>query len=228
MLEGLLLWIITFLFERSMQKELAFLKIVQNLKMELRHSWLANYRQESVAEHSWRLALMAMRYADKLDKPVELEKCLKLALIHDLAEFKTGDIPVFHCQGQAQRQAKFQAEQQAMLEIKAMLADKQGDDLYDLWLEYEHQLSYESKFIMALDKLEVHIQHNEAPLDTWEEREKRMVFQAKWLKRYCQFDSFLERLYQTVNQQAINKLIHAGEDIELIKQAALEEEADWV
>jgi len=38
-----------------MHKELAFLKIAQNLKMELRQSWLANYRPESVAEHFWRL-----------------------------------------------------------------------------------------------------------------------------------------------------------------------------
>jgi putative hydrolase of HD superfamily len=210
-----------------MHKELAFLNIAQNLKMELRHSWLSDNRQESVAEHSWRLALMAMRYADKLDQPVDIALCLKYAIIHDLAEATAGDIPVFNCQTVAEREAKFCAEQQAMLAIKALLDDEQGDELYALWLAYEQQQDYEGKFIKALDKLEVHIQHNEALMASWEAREKRMVFQKKWLEHYCRFDSFLYSLYQMVHQQALDKLRAAGEDLAQLKAAAYLEQAEW-
>lgn len=207
-----------------MMKELAFLKTAENLKKELRHSWLSDGRRESVAEHSWRLGLMAYRYAGRLDQPVSVEKCLKLALVHDLAEAKVGDIPVFNCQTEDSKRNKFLREKAAMDEIKNSLGDKQGNELHEVWVEYEAQETYESKFIKALDKLEVFIQHNEAELSTWEENERRMIFQHKWLRKHCEFDSFLNNLCTAVIDQAIDKLKRAGEDVEQIRQAAEEEE----
>ena len=50
------------------------LKTAENLKTEMRHSWLSDGRQESVAEHSWRLALMVMLLHDRLDQSVDLTK----------------------------------------------------------------------------------------------------------------------------------------------------------
>lgn len=208
-----------------MQKELDFLFLAEKLKKELRHSWLSGgTRLESVAEHSWRLALMTFRYADKLDQPVNLEKCLKMALIHDLAEAETGDIPVFHCQSYAAKKDKYEKEHAIMLRIKNFLDDQQGNELYDLWLEYENQQTYEGKFVKALDKLEAFIQHNEAPLSTWEEREKRMIFQKKWLIKFCEFDSFLNAFCRSVIERGIAKLQTAGEDVAAIRQSAAEEE----
>lgn len=203
-----------------MQKELAFLKIAEGLKTELRHSWLSNCRQESVAEHSWRLALMAMRYASQLDKAVDVAKCIKYALIHDLPEAITGDIPVFECQSIMSKAAKLEQEQRAMLQIRELLNDKQGEELYYLWLEYEQQETYESRFIKALDKLEAFIQHNEAPMETWEEHEKLMIFNPKWVKQYCLFDSFIYALYIAVEQQTLDKLRSFGENIELLQRKA--------
>lgn len=205
-----------------MEKEFNFLLIAEKLKMELRHCWLSNgKRQESVAEHSWRLALMCFRYANKLDQSVNIEKCLKLALIHDLAEAKVGDVPVFDCKSKAE---KFDRENLAMLEIKNLLHDENGDEIYDIWYEFEMQLTFESKFVKALDKLEAFIQHNESPLSSWEEREKRMIFQHKWLKKYCEYDSFLNALCDSVLQQAVEKLKMAGEDLKKIKSSAENEE----
>lgn len=205
-----------------MQKEFDFLFLAERLKKELRHCWLSNgVRQESVAEHSWRLALMVFRYAGKLDYPVNIEKCLKMALIHDLAEAKVGDIPVFKCDSKAK---KFESEKSAMLELKDLLNDENGNEIYSLWHEYEMQQTGESKFVKALDKLEAFIQHNESPLSTWEEREKRMIFQKKWLKQYCEYDSFLNSFCDAVIDQAIDILRKAGENCEAIKLTALNEE----
>lgn len=191
---------------RGMDKELQFLRIAEGLKRELRHSWLSNYRQESVAEHSWRLALMVIRYAPKLDRQIDIEKCLKYAILHDLPEAITGDIPSFDCQSDASKAAKMQQEQQAMHRIKALLADEQGDELYATWMEYEQGISYESQFVKALDKLEAFIQHNEAPLDTWEEQEKTLLGNSTWLEEYCRFDSFLFNLCKVVIKQTQEKL----------------------
>ncbi len=81
-----------------------------------------------------------------------------------------------------------------MLEIKQNLNDTNGNEIFALWMEYEEQSSYESKFIKALYKLEAFIQHNEAKLESWEYQEKKMLFENKWLIDYCAFDSFLLNL----------------------------------
>lgn len=203
----------------SLQRELDFLKIAENLKMELRHAWLSNgQRQESVAEHSWRLALMALRFYDRLDQPVSLEKSMALALIHDLGEAHAGDIFVLDLQTTEAQKNKYQNELAGLVKIKNLLGDANGEKIFSLWHEYENQETYESQFIKALDKIEVFIQHNEAPLSTWEEREKVMVFQEKWMMKYCEFDSFLKQLAATVTQASIDKFIAAGEDIERLKR----------
>ena len=74
-------------------RELAqFLLLAERLKCELRHSWLSSSRQESVAEHTWMMALMAMVVAPVLQQPVDLLKVLKMIVLHDIAEVIIGDI----------------------------------------------------------------------------------------------------------------------------------------
>lgn len=55
----------------------------EKLKSELRHSWLSNGRQESVAEHTWRVSLMAMLIEPYLDQEIDTAKMLKMIIIHD-------------------------------------------------------------------------------------------------------------------------------------------------
>lgn len=203
-------------------KEFEFLKIAENLKKEMRHSWLSNGRQESVAEHTWRLCLMALRYGGKLDQPVDMLLCLKIALVHDLPEAIAGDVPVMEAQTPEAKLKKNQAELDAMLSIKNLLGDLNGEELFDLWMEYENQASYESKFIKALDKIEAFLQHYEAPLDTWEYAEKEMLFQDKWLVKHCAFDSFLQNFAEKLIESCCDKLKKAGDDIESIRKNAKE------
>jgi putative hydrolase of HD superfamily len=204
----------------QLSRILDVLHIAERLKHEMRHSWLSNGRQESVAEHTWRVAFMVIMMAPYIDQPVDIEKCLKLALLHDLAEAETGDIPVFENQQQDRKQAKYDNEQRAMLHIKSMLNDEVGQQIYELWEEYERQECYEAKFVRALDKLEAQLQHNEADLSTWLHREKIMVFQPKWMQRFCEFDSGLSLLGELIKEDAAEKLRANGDSI-----AELQEEA---
>ncbi len=206
----------------NFNNEFEFLKLAENLKLEMRHSWLSKNRQESVAEHCWRLSLMAYRYADQLDQPVDLKRCVLMAIVHDLAEAITGDIPVFDSQTSDAKAAKDAAEQTAMLTITKLLGnDTQAEAMLQLWEEYEKQACYESRFVRALDKLEVFIQHLEAPISTWEEREKHMIYQDKWLRKFCTFDSFLNRFCDEVIARIEQKLKEAGEDLMKLKQQAI-------
>ena len=210
----------TILAPDQMLRMIKFLNVAEKLKCELRHSWLSSGRQESVAEHTWRMSLMVILFAPYLSKPVDLEKCLKIAILHDLAEAKVGDIPVFETQNLKAKQRKQALEQSAMVELCASLQDKLGDELFSLWEEYEEKDSFEAQFVNALDKLEVFLQHVEAPLSSWTEFEKDMLFQEKWLPAHCPFDMTSLPLADEVLTHGVQKPEDAGEDVSQIAHRA--------
>lgn len=76
------------------RKLLRILSVAERLKDATRHCYTSGGRRESVAEHCWRTALMAYWISDEFPE-IDLEKLLKLCLIHDLGEAFTGDIPTF-------------------------------------------------------------------------------------------------------------------------------------
>ncbi len=197
-----------------------FLNIAEKLKSELRHSWLSCHRQESVAEHSWRMCLMVILFAPYLSQPVDMEKCLKMAVLHDLAEAETGDIPVFDTQDPKVKKRKQVLELASMKKICAILPHPLGEEMFSIWIEYEEKKSFEACFVNALDKIEVHLQHVEAPLSTWIEAERDMLFQDKWMKDHCKCDPVLLELAEKIIQLGIEKLIKAGEDVDIIAQRA--------
>lgn len=85
---------------------LQVIALAEKLKYEMRHSWLSNGRQESVAEHTWRMSLMAVLVQPYLDKTVQMEKLLKMVIIHDLVEAEAGDIPAFDTMNSEELQLK--------------------------------------------------------------------------------------------------------------------------
>jgi putative hydrolase of HD superfamily len=79
----------------SLSQILQFLHEIEQLKKELRHSRLSDGRQESVAEHTRRMSLMAILLAPHLTKPVDMLHVLKMIIIHDINEAYVGDVPAF-------------------------------------------------------------------------------------------------------------------------------------
>lgn len=152
---------------KTLAKIHAFIKEAEGLKRLLRHSWLSDGRQESVAEHTWRMAIMALTLAPEIEFSIDISKVLKMILIHDLAEIHVGDYHAF----KTVPTNKHQLEQQAFKKLTAKLAKKTAAELMMLWQEFEQGKTNEAKFAIALDKLEVLIQHNQARLSTWDEKE---------------------------------------------------------
>ena len=140
---------------------LTFLNVLEKLKCNTRHSWTSTGRHETVAAHSWRLAVMALLLKGELPG-VDMDKVLRMCLIHDFGEAVTGDIPAFE---KTERDEAAEAEA-----VAAMLSPHPQPlrgELGALFAEMDAQESPEARVYKALDKLEAVIQHNEAPLDTW-------------------------------------------------------------
>jgi putative hydrolase of HD superfamily len=194
-------------------KMLGFLTLAEGLKRELRHSWLSDGRHESVAEHTWFVALMALLTHGRLDKPVHLERVLAMALVHDLAEAEVGDIPFFEASDRKAR--KMELEQAAMDRIATMLPSPEGETVRQLWLEFEEGETAEAKFVRALDHLEVQAQHNLADLSTWEPIEYDLVYTK--MDARCSHDTFLRQLVTGIRAMAEAKMRDGGVDVDGVR-----------
>ncbi len=112
----------------NIKKIFGFFHLAEKLKTTFRYSETKGVRQESSAEHSWRLALMALVIAKELNLDINLEKALKIALIHDLAEVVSGDVDfTLIVKRKISPAEKLKRETQAMEKIKKFLPIKSRD-----------------------------------------------------------------------------------------------------
>jgi len=142
-----------------------FLHTVERLKCNTRHSFTSSGRQESVAEHSWRLAVMALLCADEYPE-LDIYKVVKMCLVHDFGEALTGDIPSFY-----KTEADESREADAVRTLLAPLPDAMREEFSWLFAEMEARQTPEAKLFKALDNMEAIVSHNEADLSTWIEKE---------------------------------------------------------
>lgn len=138
-----------------------FLHKLEKLKCNTRHSWTSSWRHESVAEHSWRLGMMALLL--RADFPaLDMDKVVEMCLLHDIGEAVTGDIPSFE-----KTEADCAVEDRAVDGLLSSLPEPEQGRLKALFAEMEALKTPEARLYKALDRLEAVIQHNEAPLETW-------------------------------------------------------------
>ncbi|MGC5699148.1 HD domain-containing protein [Pseudomonas sp. NFXW11] len=136
---------------------LDFLREAERLKDVLRSAHTSSGRQESTAEHSWRLCLMALLFEDQLGE-LDLLQVLKLCIVHDLGEAIHGDIPAVQ---QAAHPDKSQQERQDLEHLARTLDAPARQRLLALWDQYESAGSAEAQAVKALDKLETLLQHTQ-------------------------------------------------------------------
>jgi putative hydrolases of HD superfamily len=136
---------------------LTFLRAAERLKTVKRSGWTSDGQQESVAEHTWRLCLMAMLLYGHTPG-IDLACLLKMCLIHDLGEAIGGDVPA---PAQQVGVSKANQERSDLLELTASLPPAMRREIIELWDEYEAAGSPEAKVAKGLDKLETILQHNQ-------------------------------------------------------------------
>lgn len=136
---------------------LRFLQAAEGLKNVLRSGHTSTGRPESTAEHSWRLALMALVFEDAFDG-LDMKKVLSLCLVHDLAEAVVGDVPAVL---QQEGDGKEAAERRGLQQLIAGLDPAMAGRIAALWEEYAQAATPEARAVKAMDKCETIMQHNQ-------------------------------------------------------------------
>jgi putative hydrolase of HD superfamily len=141
----------------EIERVLTFLRAAERLKTVMRSGWTSEGQRESVAEHTWRLCLMAMLLYGRMPG-IDLARLLKMCLIHDLGEAIGGDVPA---PAQQADKSKAGQERSDLLQLIAPLPLDLRGEIVELWDDYEAAASPEAKVAKGLDKLETILQHNQ-------------------------------------------------------------------
>ena len=177
---------------------LDILHIAERLKDTPRHCTTSRGRTESVAEHSWRISLMAFLLRSEFSE-LDMDKVTRMCLIHDLGECFTGDIPAF-----IKTDSDRETEDSLLGRWVRSLPQGPADEMAALYREMDEQQTPEAKLYKALDKLEAVIQHNESPIGTWAENEYSLnqtyAFDA------VQFSPWLTELRREILEDTIQKI----------------------
>lgn len=133
-----------------MQQIVDFVLELDKLKgVQRRTQALGLDRYENSAEHSWQIALAATTFAPHAAEPVDVDRVIRLLLVHDVGEIDTGDTIVYAEEGQAERKA---AERVAVERIFGLLPPAQAAPLLALWQEFEDAATPEARFAHAIDR----------------------------------------------------------------------------
>lgn len=180
------------------RKLIEILGVAERLKDATRHCTTSGRRRESVAEHCWRAALMAYFMKDEFPE-ADMDRVIRMLLIHDLGEAFTGDIPVFD------KTREDEEREEAMLNgWVASLPEPFSSDMRDLYAEMEARETLEAKIYKAIDGMEAVLQHNESPLDTWVEREYQVNLNHAIDK--AAFSPYLTELRRLIREDTLKKI----------------------
>jgi putative hydrolases of HD superfamily len=170
---------------------ITFVQELELIKDTLRTAYTSKQRRESTAEHSFRLAMLAITLEDEFPD-YNIEKVLKLCLIHDLGEIYAGDIPAIVT---VDKDVKLETERVAIKKLDSMLPHKNSVKLTALWEEYNACETNEAKLVKALDKIETIIQHNQGANPPNFDYE----FNLEYGKEYCNFNETIIALRELVD-----------------------------
>lgn len=180
---------------------LRVLHTAERLKDETRHCYTSSGRRESVAEHSWRLALTALFLRDEFPA-LDMDRVIRMCLIHDLGECFTGDIPSFLKSGGDEER-----ERSALETWVASLPAPYSVELKTLYAEMDALETDEARLYKALDKLEAVIQHNESDIATWLPREYEL--NLTYADENVAFSDYLKRLREEIRRETRDKIAAA-------------------
>lgn len=180
------------------RKLLEALSVAERLKDATRHCYTRNGRHESVAEHSWMMTLMAFLIRDEFPE-ADMDKVIRMCIIHDLGEAFTGDIPTFE-----KTEENENTEEDLLYKWLKTLPESQRIEMTSLFEEMKKRETTESKIYKAIDSLEALIQHNISDLSTWIPMEYEL--NKTYADDKVAFSEYLTKLREEIRSDTLAKI----------------------
>ncbi len=177
---------------------ITFIKELERLKDTTRTAYMRSGRRESVAEHSWRLAMFALALSDEFPE-LDHFRVLCMCLVHDLGEAYDGDISATI---QVNQQEKIRKEEEAVQRLTSALGRKQSGAILSLCQEYNRGETKESQFVKALDKMETIIQHTQGTNPPGFDYE----FNLTYGKEYAEYDEMIKAIRDEIDKETVKKI----------------------
>lgn len=174
------------------------LAVAERLKDTTRHCYTAGGRHESVAEHCWMMSMMVFLLREEFPG-VDMDKVLRMCVIHDLGECFTGDIPTFDKSAENE-----QTEEQLLAQWVASLPGSAQKEMRSLYEEMAALETVEAKLYKAIDQLEAVIQHNHSDLSTWIEKE--YTLNLSYGQDRVAFSPYLTELRRIIREDTLEKI----------------------
>jgi len=164
--------------DRELNQRLDFLMTIDKMKSIYRQTILTDKsRRETDAEHSWHIAVMAMLLAPYAPEGADCNRCVKMCLVHDLVEIYAGDT---FCYDTAASLDKEERERLAADKLFSSLPKEDGEELRNLWIEFDKQETPDALFSASLDRLQPFLHNMLTDGHTWR---KGKVTKEQVLKR---------------------------------------------
>jgi putative hydrolase of HD superfamily len=175
------------------EQQFTFLVEADKLKDILRRSpVIASGRRENSAEHSWHLTLTALVLREYSAEPVDLNRALKMLIVHDLVEIDAGDTFAYDAAGNASKSAR---ERAAADRLFALLPADLSQELRAQWEEFEAHATPEARFANAVDRIQPFLQNLYTQGGAWRQHN---LTQDQILKRLDPIRTALPALWPSV------------------------------
>lgn len=149
--------ILASMISERLEGQMRFIFELEKLKVVYRQNGtVGGERRENSAEHSWHISVMAFLLAEYCPEPVDIQRVLKMLLLHDVVEIYAGDTFLYDRQGREDAKA---VEAKAAARVFALLPDDQGEEFIALWEEFERRDTAESRYAAVLDNLQPILNH---------------------------------------------------------------------
>ena len=152
----------------KLQQQLDFILELDRLKAVYRQTRVKpdSNRRENSAEHSWHISLLAEVLAEYAEEPVDIQRVVRMLLIHDVVEIDAGDTFAFADQEELDGQEDKEIE--AANRLFGLLPEEQFIPMRDLWLEFEAAQTADARFAKAMDRMLPILQNMANQGGTWE------------------------------------------------------------
>ncbi len=193
-----------FIKDEKIKNQIKFVMVIDEMKNIFRRNLIIDgSRRENDAEHSWHLAMLAMILEEYSAEKIDLERVLKIALVHDLIEVYAGDTFAYDEKG---NEDKHEREVKAADKLFGMLDSIQGAEIRALWDEFEAMETAESRYANAIDRIQPLILNYMTNGHTWKQGD---VHSAQIYKRMDIIRTATPELWHIV-EGIINTSIEIG------------------